>query len=312
VTRLSEGPAGGNDADLPSHHAGNTPDGRHVFFTTREKLVDADSDGEHDLYRRSGGTSSLVAVRPPGTTGGDFAGFAGVSQDGSRVLVQTDKPLAANDTDNRTDIYERVCDGAPTLISTGPNGGNVLHGVNVGRHSADAAHVYFETTEQLVAEDNDSSEDVYLRSGAQTTLVSAGPAGDYASVEWVSPDGSRAIFSTDGALAASDRDSTVDLYEWRRSDGSLALLSTGPSGGGGAFHAEFRTVSGDGNHVYFVTSERLADTDTDSAQDIYERSAGATEHISIGPAGGNAEEGATPPTRPRTAVGSSSRHTSRW
>ena len=44
----------------------------------------------------------------------------------------------------------------------------------------------------------------------------------------------------------------------------------------------------DGSRVVFETVEPLVVTDTDTVNDIYERYAGTTTHISIGPSGGNA------------------------
>ena len=43
--------------------------------------------------------------------------------------------------------------------------------------SADGAHVFFATREALVSADADTAQDVYERSGGQTTLISTGPAG---------------------------------------------------------------------------------------------------------------------------------------
>jgi hypothetical protein len=46
--------------------------------------------------------------------------------------------------------------------------------------------------------------------------------------------------------------------------------------------------SQDGARLFFETTESLAASDTDTVADVYERYAGATTHISFGPAGGNA------------------------
>ena len=51
-----------------------------------------------------------------------------------------------------------------------------------------------------------------------------------------------------------------------------ALVSTGPDGGNGAFNAVFRGASQDGTKVFFHTFESLVSGDTDSSQDVYERS----------------------------------------
>jgi hypothetical protein len=71
--------------------------------------------------------------------------------------------------------------------------------------------------------------------------------------------------------------------------GILEYVSTGPTGGNGSFEADFVGASRDATHVVFITQERLVAADTDSAQDIYERTGGTTNLVSIGPNGGNAE-----------------------
>jgi hypothetical protein len=66
------------------------------------------------------------------------------------------------------------------------------------------------------------------------------------------------------------------------------LVSTGPSGGNGAFDvADPFTISLDGSHAIFVTKEQLVPTDTDNQPDVYEHSNRTTTLVSTGPAGGN-------------------------
>ena len=100
-----------------------------------------------------------------------------------------------------------------------------------------------------------------------------------------SADGTQVFFQTTESLVAADTDSSTDVYE--RSSGTTTLLSTGPNGGNGAFSAIFSAASTDGSRVFIRTAEKLVAADTDSAQDIYERSNGTTTQISTGPSGGN-------------------------
>src|SRR4029453_12046633 len=98
-------------------------------------------------------------------------------------------------------------------------------------------------------------------------------------------DGSRVFFETEEALVASDSDTSQDLYE--RAGGTTSLLSTGPTGGNGAFEALFSGASDGGTKVFFQTAEALTASDSDSPLDIYERSGGTTTLVSTGPSGGN-------------------------
>src|SRR5437588_6457647 len=81
---LSIGPNGGNGpADVI--YGGATPDGSHVYFTTTESLVSADTDNSMDVYERVGTTTTLISTGPTGGNGPFDASFGGVSADGTHV-----------------------------------------------------------------------------------------------------------------------------------------------------------------------------------------------------------------------------------
>ena len=141
-----------------------------------------------------------------------------------------------------------------------------------------------------MADDTDSSQDIYQRSGSTTTLISIGPNGGNgafaASFDGSSADGTRVFFSTaEKLVTATDTDSSTDVYE--RIGTTTTQLSTGSIGGNGAFTAFFDGASTSGTRVFLSTAEKLETGDTDSSTDVYERTGGATTHISIGPNGGN-------------------------
>ncbi len=127
-----------------------------------------------------------------------------------------------------------------------------------------------------------------------TNQHSLGPEGGNSAVDSniddVSDDGTRVFFNTVEQLVGSDTDTRTDLYE--RSSGATGLVSTGSTGGNGAFDAQFQDVSKDGRRVFFETVERLTAADTDDQRDVYERASGNTTLISTGPAGGNGPQDA--------------------
>ncbi len=104
-------------------------------------------------------------------------------------------------------MYERS-GGTTTLISTGPDGGDGPADAFFAKASNDGSRVFFNTTESLVAEDTDSSADVYERSGGATTLISTGTVGGNgpfgSGLDAVSANGSRAFFSTLERLTSDD------------------------------------------------------------------------------------------------------------
>src|SRR4051812_6369122 len=109
------------------------------------------------------------------------------------------------------------------------------------------------------------------------------PVGTNVSVlfEGESADGSRVFVQTTEALVPEDGDSAVDVYEVVNG-GAPGLLSDrvqpGPDEPAG--QALFRAASPDGTRVFFSTTEPLVAGDTDTASDVYERSAGNTTLLS--------------------------------
>jgi Ca2+-binding RTX toxin-like protein len=216
TTLVSTGPAGGNgDFDAELAWRGVSADGTRAVFKTTESLVSADTDTTWDVYERSGGQTTLVSTGPAGGNAADPAVFADASEDGSRVFFETRESLVSADADDSYDIYERA-GGQTTLVSTGPAGGNGFVDPVFEDASADGTRVFFETIESLVSADTDTALDVYERSGGQTTLISAAPAGGDGTVDAfladASADGSRVYLETTGSLLSADTDDVQDAY----------------------------------------------------------------------------------------------------
>jgi hypothetical protein len=188
------------------------------------------------------------------------------------------------------------------LISIGPAGGNGTFAASFTGASEDGSRVFFETREPLVAADSDANcvsqddaqpsrlcTDVYERFGGVTTLISTGPSGGSGAFDArflrASADGSRVFFTTAERLVSADSDTMPDVYQTVA--GTTTLVSTGPLGGNGNNLTFFGGASNDGARVFFATDEALVSSDTDTANDVYERSSGSTTLISTGPIGGN-------------------------
>lgn len=264
---------------------GNSNDGSHVFFETRERIAAGDEDSSSDVYDWSGGTASLVSTGPDGGNGSPNAIFAGNSASGATVYFATDEALDSGaDGDSAQDVYKRS-GGTTTLVSTGPEGGNGNYPATfkwVSPNGSSAA-VIFTTAEALVAADEDESQDVYERSGGTTTLLSTGPDGGNgavnASFSAASNDGSRVFFGTTEPLVSEDEDASADIYQ--RSGSATTRISIGALNGNGPFSAGLRGLSADGTHAFFTTAERLAEGDLDAEEeDVYQRTSGGTLLVS--------------------------------
>ncbi len=228
----STGPDGGNGADNVTY-AGNSPDGGAAFFYTDEQLDDTvDTDGARDVYRRSGGVTTLVSTGPEGGNGSIPATFRWSSSDGSAAIFVTEESLLAADTDVKLDVYERA-GGTTTLLSRGdpscgPSCGNGPYDADFAR--ADGSRVFFVTEEPLTGGDTDAHTDVYQRTAGATTLVSTGPLngnGPFdARLRDASEDGSLALFVTEERLTSED-DFAGEDDVYSRSTGGTLLVSTG-------------------------------------------------------------------------------------
>lgn len=169
-------------------------DGSIAVLSSAEALTAADGDAKADVYTRQlpGGPTALVSVPGPTCTdpqcgdGDHNASFSGASADGGHIFFVTSEalvPPAAGDStgpgdrDEKTDVYERSS-GATTFVSagqltgSGPYSGNGAFDAQLQGVSADGDTTFFVSKEQLTAEDSDTGEDVYMRSGGGTLLVS--------------------------------------------------------------------------------------------------------------------------------------------
>lgn len=275
---VSIGPTGGNGA-INAFFDGASQDGTHAIFETSESLTASDTDAVFDIYDRVGNTTSQVSIGPTGGNGPSDAFFDGVSGDGSRVFFDTDEKLVSGDTDNFIDVYMRS-GGTTTLVSTGPAGGNGAFDVTFDGISKDGQHVFFETAEALVPADTNGTTDIYDRSGGTTTLVTSGTATGIPIFDGASEDGTHVFYETSDALVPADTDTQFDVYQ--RFNGTTTLVSTGPTGGNGAFPARYQGNSQDGSRVWFETAESLVAGDGDTQNDVYEHSGGTTTQVSTG------------------------------
>src|SRR6185436_3416658 len=129
----------------------------------------------------------LITAGAINGNGANPALWQGSSQDGTIVFFLSQEQLAPTETDSFFDIYQRA-GSTTTEVSLGPAGGNGTYVATYRGASADGSHVFFDTTEPLVASDTDTHcddqdgldttcSDVYERVGNTTNLLSTGPTG---------------------------------------------------------------------------------------------------------------------------------------
>lgn len=230
------------------------------------------------------------------SAGASTPSFKSASNDGRVVFFETEAQLVSGDTDTKRDVYERSYDtvvGAYVTreVSLGPVGGNDAYEARFEGASGDGSKVFFSAEERLVEGDTDRARDVYMRDltapTPTTTLVTQGGGacapgcggGTFpASFAAVDDAGSEVLFFTAESLVPADADKAIDLYVRELGPvGATKLVSAGSCAstcGNGEVDVSSLSrgsLSTDGSHAYFVTTERLADADADSAADIYAR-----------------------------------------
>jgi hypothetical protein len=306
VSKAGDCPPLPSNENCDPNFAGASDDGSHAFFETNESLSLADDDESQDVYDWAEGLPVLVSVGSDGLNKDGVVTYAGSSADGEEVFLGTVAPLDVTaDLDTAQDIYRRA-GGVTSLVSAGdlacsPTCGNGPEAATLVWVSPDdsTAAVFFSTEEPLAPEDEDSAQDIYERSGGQTTLISQGDA-SCAAVKCgnglidsffalASNDGLHVFFVTDESLLgpdpeepllSGDTDANQDIYE--RFSGATRLVSTGTRNRNEAFDANLHGVSASGSRAFFVTKERLTDTDDYDQNDVYSRSAGGTQLVSVG------------------------------
>lgn len=210
--------------------------------------------------------------------GSEDAFYEGNADDGSPVFFETGEQLTGDDNDGNTDVYKRES-GQITLISGGSDDTDAFF---VGA-AIDGSPVFFETSEQLTDDDDDTAIDLYKRQSGQITLVSEGTEDRNAFFEGVADDGSPVYFETDEKLTSNDvegdcpstpGDCLFDVY--KRESGVTSLVSTGTDQSGAGFNG----AADDGSPAYFQTNEQVTGNDNDLGQDIYRRQSGQNTLVS--------------------------------
>ncbi len=295
---LSDRVQAGADEEQAAVFAGVAHDGSRVIIVTSEPLVDADDDTKNDVYEVSANATTLLSDRVQDAVDENKdVSFIGTSRDATVTRFVTEEALVTADGDATHDLYVRHA-GETKLASDRVDAGadqNVV--ASGGMASEDGTKVLFATAESILDGDEDANVDLYLRdlTTATTKLVSdrvkdaADAATNVDPISGISPDGSHVFFNTAEPLMAGDGDATLDVFDYRVSDGVTSFVSKRVQPGPDQeVHASIPTngmwpSSTDGGLVLFSTTEPLVTGDTDAASDIYSRSEGVTKLISHDP-----------------------------
>lgn len=266
-------------------------DGRYIAFVTDAQLVPEDTDvffdedgnpyGAFSLYLRDTLSGETRLLSRPQTEWVEHDYTLKFSADSSTLLIQTDAPVSAEDSDPfGYDVYAYDLAAGTLTLAGGDRPGYTIFGgtlVGGGRDniSPDGRWVVLESAERLTPDDVDASfRDVFLfdtRSGDIALVSRNVPSGlEQASIFLaMSEDAGTILIQSQGQLSPEDTDGGLaDVYAWDRGTGAITLLSKTVAGGvDGA--SSFAGISADGSLITFSTAAQVTADDTDNQQDAY-------------------------------------------
>jgi TolB protein len=224
----------------------------------------------------TGARSSLVnftfdsgqrAVSADGTAADNFVEAGSISADGRHVAFLTTGTNLLPGV-NGPGVFVRDLVTSELLLASrkdGPGGDPVDVNESGGAEpaiDADGTRVAFVSDADLVPEDANAKEDVYVRDlvAGTTTLASAGPNGvgnGRSTAPALSADGTRVAFQSSSTNLAGDPVSAGHIYVRDLTAGTTVLADRSSDGAPGTTEAFSPQISGDGNRVMFSTEHAL-------------------------------------------------------
>jgi hypothetical protein len=263
-----------------------TPDLSRAVFRTWRPLTDEPNVKEvTNLYEvsglRAGETSQVNLISPSfePLTANIFSRpwYAGASTDLNHVIFESTRRLVENAPSSGTKLYESVegqvrlagmvpppgeteCSGAGCEAAEQSQAGQGATGLSYTDKmiSADGSRVFFSVPGFF--------GNVYVRIDGTTTIQlnasekepPEGPRG--AKLWWASPDGHRALLTTNEGLVAGDEDGVTDVYLWNGEAPAghrLTRLSVDREPADGHNVTGVIGASDDGSYVYFADNGQL-------------------------------------------------------
>ncbi len=303
LTRVSGGPGGVGDCNVPSDRLeGNlsgratgslrfaAEDGGRIYFTCSGTLPGVAASSNGSLIDPSGNAATTATA--------NLYLFDGSWRFVTQLPRQTGARIGSCATVGGGPGHATLTPAGTVGTALGVRGDSCVQGTSEG------SFVTFWTVGRLTADDPDSaSADFYAFDAAadeltRVTAAQGGPGGSYVCnagdpyspplqcfgdggigdgyggasgpaqlnvvEDPVTPGDRIAFFQSKSRLVPDDVDDVYDVYQWR--NGKLSLVSTGTSATDGAF---LKGSDSSGANVYFATRDRLSWQDADSVLDIY-------------------------------------------
>lgn len=231
---------------------GMSDSGSTVYFVASAVLAAGASAGAMNLYVARDGAIEFIAELGS-EDGGDWtasfeARTARVTPDGAHLAFLSTASLTGYDnTDAITGERDRELfvydadEGRLVCVSCNPGGvrptgsASIPVGTNSNYEprilSDDGSRVLFDSTDALVAADDNGKQDVYEYVDGRPQLISTGTSGDASALVDISPQGRDVFFTTRSRLVATDRDDASDIYDARLGGGFPTPVGSLPCSG---------------------------------------------------------------------------------
>jgi hypothetical protein len=232
-----------------------TPDGRYAYYVKDEGEKGPGGEPKGRLYRFDTETNSAVPLTPEGAGVISMIGTNTTGEDGQYayfVALDENEAFGANKGKPGEPNWYVIHDGVTSLVAT--------------------------------ASRKDRNIGVATDGRIQTAAPWVGSLGLRAA--GVSPDGSHLVFQSRGSLTGFESAGAVEVYVYSAGEGKVVCVSCDAAGvsppEGEEAHSgkltvsaenhtyEHRWMSGDGDRVFFDTSQPLVSGDVNGVEDVYE------------------------------------------
>ena len=298
ATKLIDGDTNGVGSPMsPASAPRLSADGRFVAFECPDVgLVPNDRNRAYDVFVRelATGAGELISARDPALpsfspNGSSLLSTLSVSANGLYIAFASDADnLVPNDTNGCRDVFVRdLLNGTNLLLSVATNGASGDGPSTDWAMSGNGRYVAFSSrADNLVAGDNNSAQDVFIRDlqTATTVLVSlksggGGPANADSYSPIVSADGRYVLFRSKATNLASGTFSGTDNLFVRnlQSGATYALTTSGAGPAAISSNGRYFAFGGAGANVYVW--------DAQTATTAYNKSTSAVVAVGVSPDG---------------------------
>jgi hypothetical protein len=244
-----------------------TDDAQYITFTSSDEIDPLQTSFRSQVYRKNlnNGTYELLSISTDGlAVADDYTTLSGVSDNGRYVLMSSEATNLTTDVLNNTrdNLFLRdTQNNTTTLVNITPSGdSSAFNEFSYAAAVSNTAQVVFVSSQSdLVIDDNNSRDDVFLYDSGNITRISLDLNGDEltdglpSSVD-ISGDGTRVVFthSADN-LVNNDSNGRLDLFEYDLNNGTVSLLTVNAQNTSANNYTAGGDLSLNGNRMVLLT-----------------------------------------------------------